>query len=360
MFSCRTFAYNIFKPGTFTITMKKTGLFILFIIIVSLSACHRGKNTPDVSKIEITLHLERFEKDFFKLDSMNLPAGIRKLQADYPGFYNDYMQGILGVSGIDTNVATQQSVNMMLENYTSLNTIVQQKFPAATALEKELQKAFQFVKYYFPSYKIPGIITFIGTLDAPGMVLTNQYIAIGLHQYAGRDFPGYQSDDVKQLYPAYISRRFEPLYIPANCMKAVISDLFPDNSTTLPLVEQMIEKGKQWWLLDKFLPGSPDSLKTGYTGQQLDWCSNNEGLIWSTIIKNENLNSLDPVTIQTYIGEGPFTQGFSQELSPGNIGPWIGWQIVKKFAADNSSLKPEEIMKTDPKKILEEARYKPK
>jgi hypothetical protein len=93
----------------------------------------------------------------------------------------------------------------------------------------------------------------------------------------------------------------------------------------------MIEKGKQWYLLDKFLPGIPDSIKTGYTQQQLDWCRENEGLIWSYIVKNEDLNSINPAVIQTYIGEGPFTQGFSQEYSPGNIGQWIGWQIVKSL-----------------------------
>jgi uncharacterized protein YjaZ len=92
----------------------------------------------------------------------------------------------------------------------------------------------------------------------------------------------------------------------------------------------------------------------------LDWCKNNEGLIWSYIVRNEDLNSLNPTTIQTYIGEGPFTQGFSQELSPGNIGQWIGWQIVKKFAAKNSGMKPEDVMKAEAKKILDDAKYKPK
>jgi hypothetical protein len=33
---------------------------------------------------------------------------------------------------------------------------------------------------------------------------------------------------------------------------------------------------------------------------------------------------------------------------------------VKKFADKNKSLSPEELMNTDPKKILDEARYKPK
>ena len=102
-------------------------------------------------------------------------------------------------------------------------------------------------------------------------------------------------------------------------------------------------------------------MKTGYTKQQLAWCKENEGLIWSYIIKNEkDLFTINPIIIQTYIGEAPFTQGFSQELSPGNIGPWIGWQIVKKYAGNNPNMKPEEVMKADAKKILDEAKYKPK
>jgi hypothetical protein len=143
-------------------------------------------------------------------------------------------------------------------------------------------------------------------------------------------------------------------------MKLITEDIFPDKSKGKPLLDQMIEKGKQWWMLDKFLPGIPDTIKTGYTKQQLDWCNKNEGLIWSYLTKNEELHSITPSTIQIYIGEAPFTQGFSQELSPGNIGTWIGWQIVKKFAANNSSMKPEDVMHTSPDKIVEGSKYKPK
>jgi hypothetical protein len=46
-------------------------------------------------------------------------------------------------------------------------------------------------------------------------------------------------------------------------MKVISDDLFPDKSNTMSLIDQMIEKGKQWWLLDKFLPDTPDSIKTG-------------------------------------------------------------------------------------------------
>ena len=44
-------------------------------------------------------------------------------------------------------------------------------------------------------------------------------------------------------------------------MKSVADDIYPDKSVGRPLIEQMIEKGKHWFLLDKFLPDAPDSVK---------------------------------------------------------------------------------------------------
>lgn len=330
------------------------------VIVVLVLSCNNKKGIPDVSGIKVDLTLERFEKDFFAIDTNNVVPGLTQLQQKYPGFYRDFMQGVIGISGIPADPPTQEAVRRMLSSYTSLYKVVEAKLGNATDIESQLKKGFQFVKYYFPNYKVPGVITFIGTLDIAGTVLTENYVAVGLHQYAGKNFEGYKSPEVMQLYPSYITRRFEPQYIPANCMKAIVSDLFPDKSVSRPLSEQMIEKGKQWWLLDMFLPEMADSLKTGYTQQQLEWCEANEGLIWSYIVKNDELHSVNPVTIQTYIGEAPFTAAFSQELSPGNIGQWIGWQIVKKYAKDNPKMKIDQIMQADPKKILEEARYKPR
>jgi hypothetical protein len=143
-------------------------------------------------------------------------------------------------------------------------------------------------------------------------------------------------------------------------MKLIVDDISPDKSLGKGLVEQMIEKGKQWWLLDKFLPATPDSIKTGYTKQQLSWCNENEGLIWNEIITTEkDLYTKDPQTLQNYIGEAPFTQSMGPN-SPGNIGQWVGWRIVKKFADKNPSMSLTDVLKTDARKILEEAKYKPK
>jgi hypothetical protein len=329
------------------------------IIAFTLAGCRNAGSTPDVSNIRVDLKLERFEKGFFQIDSDNLRPGLIAVHNQFPDFYNDFMEHILGVSGNPGDTATLSVCKNFLSSYASFAADLDKQYRNTDDLEREVKHGFQFVKYYFPSYRLPALVTYVGPLDAPGVALTKNDLAVGLQQYAGSDFPGYRSQQVSEMYPAYISRRFDRRYIPANCIKAVIDDLFPDKSTGKSLIEQMIEKGKQWWLLNLLIPSTPDSLKTGYTQKQLGWCRSNEGLIWNYFITNENIQTIEPDVIQGYIGEGPTTQGMPP-ASPGNIGQWVGWQIVKKYAAGNSSLKPEEVMRTPPGQILDAARYKPK
>jgi hypothetical protein len=337
--------------------MKITTPF--FLILIFFLGCTNNEG-PDVSKIKVDIPIERFDKNFFALDTNNIATGLKELMQSHPNFYTDFMQQILGVSGSDTNKVTQDVSKVFIRGYSLMYQGLSKQYSDVGWLQKDIQRAFQYVKYYFPEYKTSKIILFMGPLDAPGVALTRSGIAIGLHQFGGKDFPAYQSMEAQQLFPAYISRRFEPKYIVVNCMKAVIEDIYSERSGVKGLVEQMIEKGKQWWLLDKFLPTTPDSLKTGFTKQQLDWCEANEGMIWNDIITTQkDLYTKDPMAIQNYLGEAPFTQSLGPS-SPGNIGQWIGWQIVKKFAEKNSSMSVSDVLKTDAKKILEVAKYKPK
>jgi uncharacterized protein YjaZ len=183
-------------------------------------------------------------------------------------------------------------------------------------------------------------------------------LGIGLHQYAGKSFRAYQSTDVQQMYPAYISRRFDKEYMVVNSLRAIADDVYPDKSVGRPLIEQMVEKGKQWYLLQHFAPDAADSAITGFTAQQLNWAESNEGNIWGFIIR-ENLYSIEPHVIQTYIGEAPYTQGMPQE-SPGNIGAWVGWRIVQQFADKNKELTLQQLLQTPAKTVFEGAQYKPK
>ena len=326
-------------------------------IIVLLIACGDGKSKPDVSGIDVKITLQRFEQDFFKVDTTNLQTGLANLQKTYPQFYRTFMEDIIQVA--PTDPAALSIVKTIISSYRSLNDSVQKKYPSMNWLQQDLEEAFKYVKHYIPAYKVPNIITFIGTMDAPGAVLTPTHLGIGLHQYIGKNFSGYQVAEVQQLYPSYISRRFDKEYMLANCMRAIADDVYPDQSVGRPLIEQMVEKGKGWYLLQHFAPDAADSTITGYTSAQLDWVEENEGNAWGYLIKNENLYSIEPHVIQTYIGESPFTQGMPQE-SPGNLGQWLGWRIVQQYAEKNEKLTLQQILQTPAKTIFEGAQYKPK
>ena len=319
-------------------------------------SCSNETNKPDVSDIKVNFKIERFEQSFFKIDTSNIPAGIHQVNQQFPYFFPFYVQQILRVPPAEATSVIKQ----ILIGYAPINDSIQKKYSNLNWLKDELTTGFKYVKYYYPSYKLPDVITFIGTFDAPGVVLTSHYLGIGLHQYAGKNFSVYKDQQLQEMYPDYISRRFDKEYMGVNSMKAIVDDIYPDSSTAKPLIEQMIEKGKQWYLLDKFLPGTPDSLVTGYTKRQLDWVKNNEGNIWGFFTSNTDIYTIDPAVIQDYIGEAPFTRGMPEGASPGNIGQWVGWQIVKKFAEKKPELTVQQVLATPARTIFGEAKYKPK
>ncbi|MBS1599420.1 MAG: hypothetical protein JST75_14435 [Bacteroidetes bacterium] len=338
--------------------MKK--MIPVLLVTFALASCNNNRNVPDVSAIPVNVTIERFDKAFFKLDSNNIVPGLIQLNRQFPYFTNDFVANILGAGFLsDTNKTAFIATRQFLTSYQPVNEYLQEKFDKLNGLEKELKRGFQFVKYYFPKYQLPPkVVSYIGPFDAPGVALTRYTLAIGLQLYGGKNFSFYQSEQGQQLYPAYISRRFEPAYIPVNCMKAISEDLFQDDSGNKPLIDQMIEKGKYWWLVNQFLPETADTLITGFTQKQSAWCKGNEGMIWNFFLQGD-LYSIDPDYVKAYIGDAPNTQGMP-DASPGNIGAWVGWQIVKKYTADHSEITPEQLMRTDARKIFQEAKYKPK
>lgn len=365
MLSRINLSYNISAPNTFSCSMRNTALIFL---VVALFACtNKASKAPDVSKVEVNLAVQRFDADFFSLDTLNMNNGIATLEQKYPRLLPVFLENIVGVENLE-------GVRSFYALYKPVFDSAQRIYRDFTPVQKQLEQAFRYVKFYFPDYTLPrSIVAVVGPMNsredlarmANGEYTPNfigpDFIGISLQFYLGKDFSLYQEPYfINNVAPLYRSRRFAKEYISADVMKLVADDLFPDRSAAKPLIEQMIEKGKQWWLLDKIMPQAPDSVKTGFTSKQLAWCEENEGLCWTYITKHEQLYSIDPATLQTYIGESPFTSVFDQEQSPGNIGPWFGRQIVRKFEEKNPGLTLTEVMQTPATKILEEAKYKPK
>jgi hypothetical protein len=345
--------------------MKKQISVILSLVL--LFSC-RDANKPDVSGIEIRLQAGRFEQDFFALDTNNMRASLRQLESKYPVFYNDFVQKILGLPPVsDSSAELQNLLKKFISDYKPIKDSSDIIFKDFSDQVEEITEGLRFVKHYFPSYKAPEkLITFIGPMDAYfeastggyGDALTTNAFAVGLQLHLGSNFSIYTSEMGQSLYPTYISRKFAPEYIPVNCIKNVVDDMFPENTVGKSLIEKMVEKGKRMYLTDKLMPDTHDTLKIGYTDKQLKGCYENEGLIWNFILTNSLAYNTDPTIIKGYIGESPNTPELG-EGSPGYIGLFIGWQIVKKYMDLNPELSLSEMMKLDPRKLFEGSKYRP-
>lgn len=334
--------------------MKK--IFAAACLCICLFSCKNERKIPDVSGIKVPVKVLRFEQDFFAIDTNNIEPALNSLQSKYGNFLNDYLYNILAVPPMPDSVP--RYLKMFIHDYKSLYNEAQQQFTGFKQAD-DIERGLQFTKYYFPKYQPPQqVITFVGPLEGYGNVLTSSGFAVGLQLYMGKNFAAYHTDYVNEVYPSYQSRRFEAAYIPVNCMTNIINDIYPKKGGTQTLIEQIVEEGKRMYVLDQLLPTTADSLKTGYTADQLQGCYDSEEDIWNFFIKNNLLYITDPLQTRDYVNDAPRTEALGQ-ASPGNIGLFVGWQIVKKWMETQKDISLERLLDTPSKQIFQEAKYKP-
>ena len=179
--------------------------------------------------------------------------------------------------------------------------------------------------------------------------------------FLGPDSKFYPS--LKQSIPLYISRRFTPEHITPRVIETLVrEEMFPEKDDVTSFLDNMVYNGKIMYLMDAIMPNVADTLKIGYTPQQLDWCKTYEASVWGYFLEENLLFETDHFKYQKYLNEAPFTPGIGErnESAP-KLGVFIGWQIVKKYMEKNPEVSLQQLMEeNDAQKILKESKYKPK
>ena len=344
-------------------------LLLIFLSILFLVSCNNSNSKPDISNIKADVTILRFDKDFFSIDTTRLEKSLNNLNKKYPAFFPLYIQFL---SPIDPMVKQEgktyeEATKIFFRTIKPLADAVEKKYDKMDNVQSGLEKSFRYVKYYYPSFKTPAVVASIEGFnpDDPqevyGTAFYHDTLILSLQMFLGNDFGGY--DPVQ--YPDYLRRRFNEEYIVPNAIRAVVNAIYPDTSESASLIEIMIERGKQWYLKEKFLPEAPDSLITGFSKSQTEFIEKNEGNIWGQFLKDTpDPYTVDQERLKNYLGEAPFTQDMPHDLggngTPGNIGQWMGWRIVQKFAERNPKMNVQEVLATPARTVFQEAKYKPK
>ncbi len=287
----------------------------------------------------IKISVSRFDVDFYNTDIY----ALSEVKSKYPLFFSKDVNDSVWI-----NKRNDKDERDLFDE-------TQKIFSNFIIQKEELINLFKHILYYNPQFKIPKVITLLSNVDYENKVIfTKDLLLISLDVYMGKNHPFYDS------FPKYIKQNYHKERIVVDVANEIIKTQIP-LSTDRTFLGKMIEAGKKLYLLDVYLPEKSDKEKIGYEDIKLDWTLYNEAQIWKYFIENKLLYSTDTKLNKRFLDNSPFSKFYRAEdnLSPGRIGTWFGWQIVRSYMKYNN-VSIENLLEMDAEKIFRKSKYKPK
>jgi len=322
--------------------------FILF-------SCSRNPLKINVSDVSVDLRIKHLDADLQGMDKDRLKVAIPDLKKKYGEFFDIFTYQMIAVGGTD-----QENFPDLLYSFVSDTVLIRKLVPQVAEkidtlrLRKELDLAFRHYKYYFPQKEIPVIYTCISGLNQ-SVVIANNLIGISLDKYLGSGSPFY----VRMGLPVYKRRNMNQSRLVPDMMVAWVMAEWPKSINANSMLSEMIQEGKQMYFVDAMLPELNDTLKMGYTKNQIDFCQKNEASMWTFLAEHKLLFTTDRMNIKRFIDDGPYTSAFGEQ-SPSRTGVWIGWQIVRSYMKQHPEVKLADLLANqDFQMILNQSNYQP-
>lgn len=317
--------------------MKK--LIVLIVILSVLGSCKKETiKKVDVSKIEVDFSIDRFEQKFYNTNENTLAA----LKSEYPYLFpieNDSLW--LGkINNKDERALFQESQTVFKDFDTETN---------------QIEDLFKHIKYYYPSFKAPKIVTLITNVDyESNIIYADSLLFVSLDMYLGKD------SEVYLDFPLYISQNFDKSQLLVD-MAESIGERYLIPGKNRNFIDLIINEGKKMYLLDCYLPAVSDVQKMGYTVDKYDWVLANESFIWKYFVENKLLYSTDTKLYTRFIANAPFSKFYIDidKESPGSVGVWLGWQIVRSYMKNNN-VTLQHLLQTNSEEIFKKSKYKPR
>lgn len=330
--------------------------YIYILLAMVLCGC---RNTyqyipKDIEPVEV--EIVRFDSALLAVRTDSVKQDVVQLYADYEEFIPLYVEGVLRLPMEDTAYFSEQLANFLADTtmgFAQTNALAKKKFANVDSLQEALNTGFSRLHYLYPEWEIPTVYLFVSGFNST-VIYYEDMLGVGVDMYLGSDYPYYN-----QVVYDYQKTTMQKEYVVRDVMSMYLAYNIAYNSKYNRLLEQMIFRGKQLFLLSQLLPDAPAWQVIGYTEEQWAWCEHYERAIWNRIMEKRDLFKTESMLINSYMNEGPFTAEISQE-SPGRLGLWIGWRIVDSYMRNNENITIQELINEgDAQKILEQSFYKP-
>lgn len=329
------------------------GLFIISISIIHF-ACETDKNLVPDSDIHVKI--ERLDQYVFDHSASNVSS-------TYPYFADIYFQNIVNIKSNSDSLSESQLSQFKSDEFIlELKQKTDSIFTHLDDVESQIAASLDLYQQGIGDINIPNFYAFIGGLSYQNFLFDdngNDGIGIGLDMFLGDAFPYAQLSVQNPAFSKYISRTFNKDHINKKVIETIIDDKL-GKAKGNRMLDFMIHNGKKSYLLQQFIPFAHDSIIMEYTGDQLQWCEQNQSQIWSYFLREDLFYETDYKKINKLINASPDSPGMPGE-APGQTANFIGWKIVSEFMRRNPNVSISDLMSlSNYQEILDKSKYKPK
>lgn len=323
-------------------------LFVITISIICLS-CRGQENNPFASAEPIPVI--RFDKALFSVIETNDTLKAKAFSAQYPEMMAVTGLGILNMRSTEMPGFYARLLKYYSEpNLKRLYGEAVARYDSIADLEKELGVGFACLKAELPGMPVPKIYAHVSGLSQ-NILVAEGLLSVSIDKYMGKDYPLYQN-----FFNPYQLEKMQRANIVPDCLAGWLMSEYVFKGKDNVLLERMIYQGKMKYIVSKALPDTQPRVLMGYTPEQEEWCKANEGTVWKAIIDNKHLYTPDITQTNNYFQDTP-NPLYAPE-SPGNLGVWMGWRIVKRYM-ELTGAPVEELLNADAQSILSASKYKP-
>ena len=222
----------------------KTNFFLLFILLIALTACDRTERA--ISQIPMEVKVLRMDSIFFHTPVGELPL----IKAKYPLFFPE--------NTTDEEWAKKQSDSLQKELFSEIN----KTFGDFSDQKKTIKSICQHIKYYFPQFTPPKVVTLTSDVDYSSRVIyADSLLLIGVDNYLGSKHRFYSDME------AYIAQELDKKYLPVDVALSFAEAIIPSSRNTT-FLDTMIHEGKVLYLAHKFLPTVSEEDLLKYTSEK--------------------------------------------------------------------------------------------
>ncbi|UTA68364.1 gliding motility protein [Emticicia sp. 21SJ11W-3] len=317
-----------------------------FLIASCFYACQNTDSAAeaDVSQIQVNVTIEHLENTLMNLKSKEEIKGFLE---KHPVFVETFYQ----TSANDP--ALIDRIDMLIHHPAihELYQQTQQAFGNSDSLRLQFENAFRHIKFYYPDFKEPKIITTFAGLDNE-LVVTDSLIVIPLESFIG---PGAK---YRPQHPNYMLKRYDKPYLVPTVITLLSRKYNRVDLNDRSLLADMVFYGKSFEFTRAVIPNIADSLVVAYADSNLVKTWHNQEYVWGYFLDNKLLFETNDRIKDKYVSERPFVTEIGADC-PGRIGQWVGWRIVSRYRTENPAVTLVQLMEnTNAREIFEQSKYK--